>query len=206
MRILIFDDHEVIQYFVKQQIESILPNVEILRCSTIESAKSAIKTPPGIDFAICDLEINSGSNISIPEMCFERNIPYMVYSSHVNKVLISELKSINVNCYVSKTSGIESLKRGIEMLLNRQKFYCHLVLSTMESNEEFKQTERLFLSEGQKTVLAVMAKGHNREETAKFLKIKKSTINNHIARAREINDCKNFDELLRRYRFWDSIE
>jgi len=63
----------------------------------------------------------------------------------------------------------------------------------------------LFLSEGQKTVLAVMAKGNNREETAKFLKIKKSTINNHIARAREINDCRNLDELLRRYRFWDNL-
>jgi hypothetical protein len=28
MRILIFDDHEAIQYFVKQQIENIVPNVE----------------------------------------------------------------------------------------------------------------------------------------------------------------------------------
>jgi DNA-binding NarL/FixJ family response regulator len=205
MRILIFDDHEVIQYFVKQQIESIVPNVEILRYSTIDSAKSAIKTPPGIDFAICDLEINSGSNISIPEICFERNIPCMVYSSHVNKVLISELKSINVNCYVSKTSGIDSLKRGIEMLLNRQKFYCHLVMSTIESKEEFKQTERLILSNGQKAVIEVMAKGHNRVETAKILKIKKATINNHIARAREINECENFEELLRRYRFWDNF-
>jgi len=206
MRILIFDDHEAIQFIVKQYIDNIIPNAEVIRCSNLEIAKSIIKTPPGIDFAICDLEINSGANILIPEMCFERNIPYMVYSSHVNKVLISELKNINVNSYVSKTSGVDSLKRGIEMLLNRQKFYCHLVLTTMESKEEFKQTERLYLSEGQKSVLEVMAKGHNREETAKFLKIKKTTINNHIARAREINDCENFEELLRRYRFWDSIE
>ena len=205
MRILIFDDHEAIQYFVKQQIENIVPKAEILRCSTLESAKSLITTPPGIDFAICDLEINSGSNISIPEMCFDRNIAYMVYSSHVNKVIVSELLKINVNCYVSKTSGVDSLKRGIEMLLNRQKFNCHLVMSTIESKEEFKQTERLFLSNGQKAVIEVMAKGHNRLETAKILKIKKATINNHIARAREINECENFEELLRRYRFWDNL-
>jgi DNA-binding NarL/FixJ family response regulator len=205
MRILIFDDHEAIQYFVKQQIENIVPNAEILRCSTLESAKSVITTPPGIDFAICDLEINSGSNISIPEMCFDRNIAYMVYSSHVNKVIVSELMKINVNSYVSKTSGVDSLKRGIEMLLNRQKFNCHLVMSTIESKEEFKQTERLFLSNGQKAVIEVMAKGHNRIETAKILKIKKATINNHIARAREINECENFEELLRRYRFWDNL-
>ena len=138
-------------------------------------------------------------------MCFERNIAYMIYSSHVNKVLISELLNINVNSYVSKTSGVDSLKRGIEMLLQRKKFYCRLVMSTIESKEEFKQTERLFLSEGQKTVLEVMAKGYNRIEAAKILRIKKSTINNHIARAREINECENFEELLRRYRFWDNL-
>ncbi len=206
MRILIFDDHEAIQLFVKQQIERIVPNAEIIRCSTVKSAESVIESPEGIDFAICDLEINSGSNILIPEMCFKKDIAFMVYSSHVNKVLISELQKINVNCYVSKTSGVDSLIRGIEMLLNKQNFYCHLVESTMASKEAYKLTERLSLSNAQKTVLEVMAKGLNREETAKILKIKKSTINNHIARAREINECENFEELLRRYRFWDSIE
>ena len=205
MRILIFDDHEAIQIFLQQQITSIVPNAEILLCSNVESAKSIINTQPGIDFAICDLEIKSGSNMWIPMMCFERNITYMIYSSHVNKVLISELLNINVNCYVSKTSGVDSLKQGIEMLLQRKKFYCRFVMSTIESKSEFKQTERLFLSEGQKTVLEVMAKGYNRIETAKILKIKKSTVNNHIARAREINDCENFEELLRRYRFWDNL-
>ena len=113
---------------------------------------------------------------------------------------------INVNCYVSKTSVIDSLKRGIEMLLQRQKFYCRLVMYTIESKEKYKQTEKLFLSNGQKAVLEVLAKGHNRVETAKILRIKKSTINNHIARAREINDCENFEELLKRYRFWDSMD
>ena len=49
---------------------------------------------------------------------------------------------INVNCYVSKTSGIDSLKRGIEMLLQRQKFYCRLVMYTIESKEKYKQTEK----------------------------------------------------------------
>jgi hypothetical protein len=37
MRILIFDDHEVIQYFIKQQIESIVTNVEIIQGSCADS-------------------------------------------------------------------------------------------------------------------------------------------------------------------------
>jgi DNA-binding CsgD family transcriptional regulator len=62
------------------------------------------------------------------------------------------------------------------------------------------------LTKGQKAVMEVLIRGFNREEAADILKITLNTLNNHIARAREINNCENFEELLRRYRFWDSIE
>jgi DNA-binding NarL/FixJ family response regulator len=75
----------------------------------------------------------------------------------------------------------------------------------MESKEIYKETERLSLSKGQKAVLEVLAKGFNRKEAAKLLKIKESTLNNHIARARVTNFCENYEELLRRYRFWDLL-
>jgi DNA-binding CsgD family transcriptional regulator len=51
-----------------------------------------------------------------------------------------------------------------------------------------------------------MAQGYNRDEVSKMLRLKKSTVNNHIARARTLNECANFDELLRRYKFWDMEE
>ncbi len=206
MKILIFDDHEAIQHFIKQQITDILPNVEILLCSHLECAKNTISSHPSPDFAICDLEIKSGANITIPELCFKKNIPCMVYSSHVNSVLISELRELNICCYVSKTSGINYLKTGLECLLSNKQYFCPMVNDTMDAKTVHKVTEKLFLSKGQKTVLEVMAKGFNRDETSTILKLKKSTINNHIARAREINDCENFDELIRRYRFWDMLE
>jgi DNA-directed RNA polymerase specialized sigma24 family protein len=63
----------------------------------------------------------------------------------------------------------------------------------------------LALTGGQKVVLEVLAKGFNRAEASKILNIKMTTLNNHIARARELNDCENFEELLRRYRFWDML-
>jgi DNA-binding NarL/FixJ family response regulator len=129
----------------------------------------------------------------------------MIYSSHVNKVLTTELQKFQVRCYVSKTSGIESLQKGIDSLLNDRTYSCPLVISTADSREAFKETEKLVLTKGQKIVLEVLAKGFNREEAADILKLKMTTLNNHIARARELNDCENFEELLRRYRFWDLL-
>jgi DNA-binding NarL/FixJ family response regulator len=203
MKILLLDDHEAIQYFVKMQILEILPNAEIILCSKIESAKQIISGRPTVDFAICDLELNAGCNVVIPELCSVNQIPVMVYSSHVNKVLISELNELNVNCYVAKTSGIDALKNGIEALLSHAKYCCPLVISTSKSKDGFKSTEPLFLLKKQKMILEVMAKGYNREETAVMLNLKMTSINNHIARARLNNECENFDELIRRYKFWD---
>jgi DNA-binding NarL/FixJ family response regulator len=138
-------------------------------------------------------------------LCNNKKIPCMIYSSHVNMVLIKELENYNVCCYVSKTSGVDALLSGVESLLNVKKYQCPLVKSTIESKSEFKETEKLDLTKGQKAVLEVLIRGFNREEAAKILKISPNTLNNHIARAREMNNCENFEELLRRYRFWDLL-
>ncbi len=203
MRILILDDHEAIQHFVKQKITEIVPNATIILCSSIEHAIQSLTGFPQIDFAICDIEIKTGANLIIPELCFDKDIPFLIYSSHVNKVLVKELKELKVNCYVSKTSSIECLTKGLEVLFSKQNYYCPMVYSTMNSKDGIKETEKLFLSSGQKSVLKIMAQGYNREEASKILKLKKSTVNNHIARARTMNDCENFEELIRRYKFWD---
>jgi len=205
MKILVLDDHGAIRLFVKQQILEIVPTAEIILCGTIESALDRFQQFDSIHFVICDLELNVGNNIKIPEFAFQHKIPFMVYSSHVNKVLISELMNYQINCYVSKTSSIEALKEGLISLFTGKQYFCPLVVSTIESKEKFKETEKLVLTSGQKIVLEVLAKGFNREEAAKMLEIKLTTLNNHIARAREMNDCENFEELLRRYRFWDLL-
>ena len=203
MKILILDDHDAIRVFVSQLVTSIVPNATIFQSNSDESAISSINATSSVDFVICDLELNFGCNTLIPELCNGRKIPCMIYSSHVNMVLIQELEKYNVCCYVSKISGIEALRSGVDALLNGKKYQCSLVKSTIESPSEFKLTQKLDLTDGQKAVLEVLKHGFNRVEASDILKISLNTMNNHIARARETNNCENFEELLRRYRFWD---
>ena len=98
MKILVLDDHPAIQKFVKKAILSILPNAKISLCSNIDSARQILNEKPRINFVICDLELNFGCSTLIPELCNDRKIPCMIYSSHVNMVLIQELKNqLNTN-------------------------------------------------------------------------------------------------------------
>lgn len=203
MKVLILDDHHAILLFVKQKVFEIVPSAEIQMCSSITEAKMAIETVDPPSFVICDLELNSGRSTVIPELCKGLKVPCMVYSSHVDKVLLKELRKCGVQVYVSKLSTLESLLRGIEALFVGEKYHCPFVTATDESKELYKETEKLKLTDGQIRVLEVMLKGCNRVDAAHLLNISLTTLNNHIARAREINDCENFDELLRCFRYWD---
>lgn len=118
MKILILDDHDAIRMYVNQLVASIVPNATIFLSNSIESAISSINATSSVDFVICDLELNFGCNTLIPELCCDRKIPCMIYSSHVNMVLIQELEKYHVRSYVSKTSGIEALRSGVDALLN----------------------------------------------------------------------------------------
>jgi DNA-binding NarL/FixJ family response regulator len=204
MKIVILDDHHAILQFLKQKVNEVLPSADVVLCSTIHEAKMTIDDAQRPGCLICDLQINAGRSTAIPEYCSRLEIPFMVYSSHVDKVLLQELKKCGVCVYVSKLSRIEFLQRGIEALVVGENYFCPFVSATMDANEKFKETEKLILTEGQFRVMEVMLKGYNRVIAANMLHISLSTLNNHIARAREMNDCENFDELLRRFRYWDT--
>jgi DNA-binding NarL/FixJ family response regulator len=130
--------------------------------------------------------------------------PVLIFSSHVNKMLIELLERYEVPCYVSKTSGIEALKRGIQALLHGESYFCPLVIQTKLSTNTFKETAPLKLTKGQIKVLNVIKQGHNRKAAAEILKISATTVDNHIAKARDINECDSQEELMRRFRFWEN--
>jgi DNA-binding NarL/FixJ family response regulator len=201
MKLLLLDDHEIIRESVIRYIKDINSAIEIIEAQSIEEAEQFIATVI-FDYAICDLELTKGCDLSTIEGLHRDRVPFMIHSSHVNKVLIKELESKKVRCYVSKASGTVELKKGIEALLNGRQYYCPMVQNTIDSNKKPQETGRLTLSKSEKKVIAILAEGHSREEAAAILKKELTTINNHVYRARESNDCRDLGELIRRYNFW----
>jgi DNA-binding NarL/FixJ family response regulator len=143
-----------------------------------------------------------GCNINPIEALYRERIPYMVYSSHVNKSLLKELEAKKVRCYVSKQSDMKEFRMGLQALFNDSRHYCPIVMKTQHSNVGWEETGRLRLSKSEKKVVALLSKGQTREEVAANLKLELTTINNHVFRAREANNCSNVSELIRRYHFW----
>ena len=204
MKILILDDHEAIRFVVKQYVLDVLPNAEIFEYATIPEALEHFSQRLPVDCVISDLELTEGCNPSLMETARTNAKPVLIFSSHVNKMLIELFERYEVPCYVSKTPGIEALKRGIQALLHGESYFCPLVIQTKLSTSTYKETAPLKLTKGQIKVLNVIKQGHNRKSAAEILKISATTVDNHIAKARDINECDSQEELMRRFRFWEN--
>ena len=203
MEILILVDHEVIRWVIKQKVLEIVPNANFNEYSTANEALNHLAKSLPVQYVVSDLELTEGCNLKLMEAARGLGIPVLIFSSHVNKDLIESIELLKVPCYVSKTSGVDALKLGLQALLQGQTYYCPLVIQTNNSSTPYKETRPLKLTEGQIKVLKEIQKGFNRKEAAQQLNIKITTVANQIAKARDINNCNSQDELMRRFRFWE---
>lgn len=200
MKILILDDHPLIPDFLTLKILEIYSSSEVLVANSLEQAQFLL-TQNQVDRVICDLQIIRGKSLLLPEYCCINQIPFMVYSSHVNYSLIKVLKELKVNCYVSKGSKTECLVEGLKKLMANDIYYCPSV-QLEAKNENGADVPKPDLSNSEYKVFKAYSLGMNTEEVANLLGLKTVTVRNHRARAMDKNLC-SYTELLDRFKFWE---
>jgi DNA-binding NarL/FixJ family response regulator len=200
MNILILDDHPSIVEFIAIKLQELNNNLTIFKANTVEQALPFFEENE-VDRVICDLQIITGKNMIIPEYCYLKQIPYMVYSSHVNYTLIKELKEYKVTCYVSKGAKTECLIEGLRKLLMSRYYFCPEVKKE-ELNKNGTDMPRPKLSKSEYKVVKAFSLGMCTDEVAKHLCLEKVTIRNHRARASDKNLC-SFPELVERFKYWE---
>ena len=202
MRILIIDDHPAIHRFLEQTLNEVVSACELTITSTVNEAARAIEDLD-VDFAVCDLQIVTGKSLVIPALCSEKEIPFMVYSSHVNLDLVESLDKLGVSCYVSKSSSYEEFVDGVRALIGGGSFFCSVVKKTRREDRKDLPLPRLNFSKKQGQVLSLLASGFTQQEVSEKLFISERTVQNHLSMLRDSNKCSSTTELLRRYTFWE---
>ena len=201
MKIVILDYHPLIIQFLENEIVQILPTAIIKSFTSVEPAANYIESNK-IDFAICDLQIVSGKSLVIPTICMERKIPYMVLSSHANKITVDKLKSLKSIVYVSKASETTELSKGLLALFSNQEFFCSTISAFSDVDFQSLATEPIIATPTQTKILKLLKEGVTQINASKELSMAPRTLYNQLAILRDKNDCKTTVELVRRYSFW----
>jgi DNA-binding NarL/FixJ family response regulator len=200
MNILVLDDHPSIVAFTVIKLQELNNTLTIFKANTVEQALLLLDQN-NVDRVICDLQLIKGKNMVIPEYCCRKQIPYMVFSTHVNYTLIKELKEFKVTSYVSKGAETEYLIEGLSTLLKNRSYFCPEVKKE-ELNKNGTDIPRPKLSKSEYKVVKAFSLGMRTDEVAKHLCLEKVTIRNHRARASDKNLC-SFHELVERFNYWE---
>lgn len=201
MKIVILDDHPLVINLLEKDICEILPKAEIISFTSVEPASNYIKSN-NIDYAICDLQIVSGKSLVIPNLCMEKKIPYMVFSSLINKMVVDKLKTLKMLVYVSKVAEMEEILQGLNALFDNHEFFCSTISAIYKEDNQPLATEPIIATPMQTKILKLLKEGVPQIEVSKVLSITPRTVYNHLAILRDKNDCKTTTEVVRRYSFW----
>jgi two-component system, NarL family, invasion response regulator UvrY len=200
MKILFLDDHPTIAAILSDLVKLIPIEMDIYQAYSVKSAFDILQSEP-IDRVVCDLQIKTGKSLEIPEYCSRFNIPFLVFSSHLNHTLIRQLEILAMLGYVSKASSIDELKDGLLCLIENKKYYCSNVESELFKTGK-EEIPKLSITPAERRVLEAMKTGKTLEELAQMLNLNITTIQNHKARISDRNNCK-INEVLIRYLFWE---
>ncbi len=201
MKIVVLDDHPLILNFLQSEIQQILPDAQVLLFLEINPTLYYIKKNM-VDFVICDLQIVTGKSLAVPTICYERKIPFMVFSSHTNKNIYDQLKKLKVVAYLSKAAQAIEITNGLIALFNNRQYFCSFTESLANHDPSVLSTDPIIATPKQTEILELLNSGFTQIEVSEKLSLSERTIYNHLAMARDKNDCQTTAELLRRYKFW----
>jgi DNA-binding NarL/FixJ family response regulator len=201
MKFLVLEDHPAIHLVIRQTIEKLFNEVEIV---SHQNSNEAIEEFDKEDFSfiITDIQIQDRKELALAKKCATKEIPFMVYTSHLNRTIIDTCFQLGCKAYVCKTAPVEELATGINSMVNGLKFYCDATKKYIENTETTSDIiPEISYTEAELPIILAQIKGESTIDLSKRLNKSKSTIRNQRIHLMLKNGC-SMEEVARRYLYW----
>lgn len=203
MRFLILEDHPAIQHVLEQTISKLFPKSELEIHSNIESALDSFKSND-FSYVVTDIQIGEKKDLELAQKCQEKNTPFLVYTSHLNRTIIEMCINLGCNSYVCKSSAVEELKEGLKAMVKGSKFNCsHTKQYIQDAKSRNDFIPEVHYTDAEYPIIMAQIKGETTIELSKRLNKSKSTIRNQRIHLMLKNDC-SMEEIARRFLYWNT--
>jgi DNA-binding NarL/FixJ family response regulator len=135
-----------------------------------------------IDLVITDLDMGDVNGEDVLKYLKSKNpdIPVMVLSMHNESAVIKQLMLFGANGYLLKNSGKIEIFKAIESVINGNKFFSDEVLQSALAPEPVQDKGALSeLTEREKEIIVLIAKGKTNKEIGGDLFISLRTVETH---------------------------
>lgn len=190
-RILLADDHGIYRKGLHLALQRAFPDADLLTANSLPTILSTVEENPDLDLLIIDLHMPH--RIPIEGLCDLsancRNIHLVALSASEAATDILECLACGFHGYISKLQTDEEIIAGIEDVLAGKIYVTPRLALTkglaswreMVKATESSRSQVIRLTNRQRDVLALLARGKSNKEIARELAIAEATVKIHAA-------------------------
>lgn len=203
IKILIVDDHKLIQNGLKSIINTV-HNISVIKsCDDGKEAIAYLKeNAHKIDVVLMDITMPKMNGIESTEIItkLHPSITVLALTMHSDEAYIMKMINAGALGYILKDSGREKLVDAIKTVYRKEKYYSNevslkLINVLLNKNEEADRDAELSKREIQ--IIQLITDGISKKEVAKKLSISVRTIETHRHNIYKKLHIKNTAELVR---------
>ena len=203
-RILITDDHLIIQEGLGFLIRGFLPRVTILSANSLESTLSCLKKQR-VDLLILDINIPGGNNFNMIKLIREiqKDIRILLFSAYKEETYGIRYLKTGINGYLEKSASENEIKDAIFEMLLKGKYLSSRMQDQLIGNYDRVLSENSLsrLTNRELEIARLLIVGDGTSEIARKLDLKPSTVSTHKSRIFEKLNVFNVSELITEFCF-----
>lgn len=182
---VVADDHPLFRGAIKETLKSIDENVRILEAGDFDAAKKLVADTPDVDLVLLDLSMPGTSGLSglVTLRAMQAATPVVIVSASDEVATIRRALELGASGYIKKSSSIEEIRSGINVVLAGGIVTPANVELGAELDPEIHDLIQRIqtLTPQQARVLGMLAEGLLNKQIAYELGVSEATIKAHVS-------------------------
>ena len=201
-KILIADDHLVVQQGMRAIIRDFLPKASISLASSLDEALQLLQCE-GADLLILDINIPGGNSFQMIDQVREvrSGTRILLFSAYDERVYGLRYLKTGIDGYLQKSSSEKETRHAIMKVLTEGRYISSQVQDLLLDNYPHSGVNRLStLSNRELEIARLMINGERTSGIADKLELKLSTVSTYKNRIFEKLNVSNISELIEEFR------
>jgi DNA-binding NarL/FixJ family response regulator len=185
MKFLIVEDHALTREGVRLALSALGEDVTVIDASDVDSALAAVHGNADIDLVLLDLGLPGVNGFSLlQELRREQNtVPIVVISAEHQRDSVLQALDLGALGFIPKSASVEVMLQAVRLVLAGGTYIPQQALAIPRSGVKASPNDRRAvddLTDRQRQILALMARGMPNKLIANELKISEATVKSHV--------------------------
>jgi DNA-binding NarL/FixJ family response regulator len=186
MKILVVDDHPLIQQALRQVLATLDPTLEFLEAQDASEAHAALSREPDTDLILLDLALPGCDGFQLLEDLRREwpGMPVLVLSATHDRETVEHALDLGAMGFIPKTANTRVLLEALQLVLAGGVYVPNepaRASASLRSRASFTRPEQLGLTLRQADVLKLLVQGKPNKLICRDLKLSEGTVKVHVS-------------------------